>query len=141
MSFGRTVTLNSGHKVPVIGYGTWQSAPGEVGAGVYEALKAGYRHLDLAKIYQNQREVGEGLKKALAEIPGLKREDIFITSKLWNNKHRPEEVAGALDDTLEELGLDYLDVSYRHQNVQLSCPADLEIALPHSLACSFQERH
>jgi L-glyceraldehyde reductase len=99
--------------MPQIGYGTWQAAPGEVGNGVYEALKAGYRHLDLAKIYQNQREVGEGIKKALNDVPGLKREDIFITGKLWNNKHRPEEVPGALDDSLEELGLDYLDVSLR----------------------------
>ncbi|KAF5535819.1 members of the aldo keto reductase family [Fusarium phyllophilum] len=114
MSFGRTVTLNSGHKIPQIGYGTWQAAPGEVGNGVYEALKAGYRHLDLAKIYQNQREVGEGIKKALNDVPGLKREDIFITGKLWNNKHRPEEVAGALDDSLEELGLDYIDLWLIH---------------------------
>lgn len=110
MSSGRTVTLNTGAKVPALGYGTWQSAPGEVGAGVFEALKAGYRHLDLAKVYGNQREVGEGIKKALAEVPGLKREDIFITSKLWNDSHQPENVAPALDETLQELGLEYLDV-------------------------------
>lgn len=115
MSSGRTVTLNTGAKVPALGYGTWQSAPGEVGAGVYEALKAGYRHLDLAKVYSNQREVGEGIKRALAEIPGLKREDIFITSKLWNSSHQPENVPAALDDTLEELGLDYLDVCLHPQ--------------------------
>lgn len=110
MSFGKTATLNSGHKIPTLGYGTWQAAPGEVGAGVYEALKAGYRHLDLAKIYGNQPEVAQGIKKALAEVPGLKREDIFITSKLWNSDHRPENVEAALDDTLKELELDYLDV-------------------------------
>ena len=111
MSSGKTATLNSGHKIPLLGYGTWQAAPGEVGNGVYEALKVGYRHLDLAKIYQNQKEVGEGIKRALKDVPGLKREDIFITSKLWNNKQRPEDVEPALDDTLAELGLEYLDVS------------------------------
>lgn len=114
MSSGKTATLSSGHKIPTLGFGTWQSAPGEVGNAVYEALKAGYRHLDLAKIYQNQKEVAQGIKKGLAEVPGLKREDIFITSKLWNNSHRPEQVAAALDDTLAELELEYLDVrAYR----------------------------
>lgn len=117
MSLGKHATLSSGHKIPTLGYGTWQAAPGEVGAGVFEALKAGYRHLDLAKIYQNQKEVAQGIKQAYKEVPGLKREDIFITSKLWNNRHRPEEVEGALDETLAELELDYLDVSVTHTSI------------------------
>lgn len=111
MSFGGQFKLNSGHSIPTLGYGTWQAAPGEVGAGVYEALKAGYRHLDLAKIYQNQKEVAKGIKDAIRDTEGLERKDIFITSKLWNNKHKPEEVEEALEDTLKELQLDYIDVS------------------------------
>jgi L-glyceraldehyde reductase len=98
-----------------LGFGTWQSEPGQVKTAVLEALKAGYRHLDLAKVYGNQKEIAQALKQAFGgEVSGLKREDVFITSKLWNSQHRPKDVPAALDDCLAELGLEYLDLYLVH---------------------------
>jgi len=115
MSLGRTVKLNTGAAIPQLGFGTWQAEPGQVEAAVFEALKAGYRHLDLAKVYGNQKEIARALKRAFGgDVPNLKREDVFITSKLWNSQHRPDDVAGALDDCLAELGLEYLDLYLVH---------------------------
>ncbi|KAL2870699.1 putative aldehyde reductase (AKR1) [Aspergillus lucknowensis] len=125
MSLGKKVTLNTGAQIPQLGFGTWQSAPGQVGEAVYQALKAGYRHLDLATIYQNQREVAQGIKRAYQDVPGLKREDIFITSKLWNSQHDPAVVEKALDECLAELELDYLDLYLVHWPVAFKTGDDL----------------
>ncbi|GAA5915582.1 hypothetical protein JCM6882_006379 [Rhodosporidiobolus microsporus] len=104
---------HGGVSIPAVGLGTWQSKPGEVAQAVDAALKAGYRHIDGAWIYGNLKEVGEGLRSS-----GVKREDVFITSKLWCTQHR--KVEEAVKENLELLGVDYLDLFLIHWPVPLN---------------------
>lgn len=109
----KNLEFKNGDKVPILGLGTWKSKPGEVRQAVFWAIEAGYRHIDCAAIYQNEREVGQGIADALAE--GLvKRKDLFVTSKLWNDSHRHEDVKLALEKSLGDLRLDYLDLYLVH---------------------------
>ncbi|KAH6887434.1 NADP-dependent oxidoreductase domain-containing protein [Thelonectria olida] len=102
-------TLNTGAKIPAVGFGTWQAPPGQVEKAVEIALRSGYEHIDCAAIYRNEVEVGEGIRKS-----GVSRSDIFITGKLWNTKHAPEDVEKGLEKTLKDLGTDYLDLFLMH---------------------------
>ena len=113
MAQDATLTLNSGQAMPVIGLGTWQAPAGQVGAAVKAALEGGYRHIDCAAIYGNEAEIGAVFAEAFSS--GLvKREDLFVTSKLWNSEHAPDNVRPALELTLKELRLDYLDLYLIH---------------------------
>ncbi|KAL6619123.1 hypothetical protein ACP70R_034262 [Stipagrostis hirtigluma subsp. patula] len=110
--------LNSGAAMPSVGLGTWHAGPGVVGAAVYGAVKAGYRHIDCAPSYRNEKEVGSALKK-LFQDGVVKREDLFITSKLWYCNNAPEHVPEAIDATLSDLQLKYLDLYLIHGPIRL----------------------
>ena len=109
----RTFRLSNGDEIPALGLGTWKSEPGEVGAALREAIGAGYRHIDCAAIYMNEREVGQAIAEAIAE-GDVRREDLWITSKLWNCNHLAADVRPGLEQTLADLGLDYLDLYLIH---------------------------
>ena len=114
----KNLTFQNGDKLPAIGLGTWKSAPGEVFDAVIEAIKSGYRHIDCAAIYGNEAEVGQAIEKVIADRV-LKREALWVTSKLWNNAHRRQQVKPALEKTLRDLNLDYLDLYLVHWPVVL----------------------
>jgi diketogulonate reductase-like aldo/keto reductase len=102
--------LSNGVKIPCVGFGTWQAPDGETTvAAVKEALALGYRHIDTAAVYGNEESVGRAVKES-----GIPREEIFITSKLWNSDHGYEATLKAFAITLSKLGLDYLDLYLIH---------------------------
>src|ERR1700677_3923313 len=102
----------AGH-IPALGFGTLIPDPGVTMSATRSALEAGFRHFDCAERYQNEREVGEALQAGLA-AGGIAREDIFVTTKVWNTNHRPERVEPAFEASLDRLGLDYLDLYLIH---------------------------
>lgn len=107
------LTFRNGDKIDAIGLGTWKSEPGEVGQAVREAIKIGYRHIDCAWIYQNEAEIGQAFQEAFA-AGDVKREDLFVTSKLWNSFHAAADVETAVRESLTALKLDYLDLYLIH---------------------------
>ncbi|MFD1440750.1 aldo/keto reductase [Lacticaseibacillus hegangensis] len=109
-----TYTLSNGVKIPVVGFGTWQTPDGDVAKHSVEvAIEAGYRHIDTAAMYRNEDSVGEGIKAGLAAT-GLKRDDLFVTTKLNNNAHSFDLVQKAIDESLTKLGLDHVDLYLIH---------------------------
>ena len=92
----KSLELHSGTSMPALGLGTWKSDAGEVYQAVRWAIEIGYRHIDCAAIYQNEEEVGRALHDAL-QAGDTKREELWITSKLWNDSHAPEHVQPALE--------------------------------------------
>jgi len=103
----------TGDKIPQLGLGTWLSESGQVYEATKVALDEGYRHIDEAWIYGNEEEVGRALTEKFAE-GRIKREDVFVTSKLWNCFHRPELVREGLMESMEKLQLDYSDLYLMH---------------------------
>ena len=104
------IALNDGNTIPQIGLGVWQAENGaQTQEAVEAALKAGYRHIDTAAVYRNEESVGEGIR-----VSGIPREELFITTKLWNSDQGTGKVRAALETSLNKLGLDYIDLYLIH---------------------------
>lgn len=110
MDLKSTYTLQNGTKIPMLGFGTWKAANGEEATqSVLTALELGYRHIDTARAYENEESVGQAIKQS-----GVARDELFITTKLWNDSHTYDLAAKAIDESLLKLNLDYLDLYLIH---------------------------
>ena len=103
------LVLNDGNRIPQFGFGVFQIPPADTASAVRTALEAGYRHIDTAEMYQNEKGVGQGVRDA-----GVDRGEVFITSKLNNGFHKPDDARRAFDTTIEALGFDYVDLFLIH---------------------------
>jgi 2,5-diketo-D-gluconate reductase A len=104
-----TLTLNDGNRIPQLGFGVFQIDPADTEAAVRAALEAGYRHIDTAEMYGNEREVGAAVRAA-----GLDRDEVYVTSKLGNGAHAPDDAGRAFEQTLADLGFDRVDLFLIH---------------------------
>ena len=109
MTFIPDITLNNGQTIPQFGFGVFLIEPKDTVAAVSTALQAGYRHIDTAEMYGNEAEVGEAIARS-----GLDRGEVFVTSKLGNDAHEPDNARQAFDETLKALGTDYVDLFLIH---------------------------
>ncbi|CAH1392219.1 unnamed protein product [Nezara viridula] len=107
------VKFNNNLEFPIIGLGTWKSKPDEVSQAVKDAIDIGYRHFDCAYLYENEKEIGTAINDKIKE-GAVKREELFITTKLWNTDHKKELVVPALKRSLELLNLEYVDLYLVH---------------------------
>ncbi|EKP03655.1 aldo/keto reductase [Leptospira kirschneri] len=109
-SLKQTVTLNNGISMPILGLGVWKTKSGkECKEAVLNALEAGYRHIDTARIYDNEKDVGQAIRES-----GIPRKEIFITTKLWNADQGPDKTRKALENSLDKLGIDFVDLYLIH---------------------------
>ena len=111
--FEHGIALNNGDEIPALGFGTLVSDATKTRLATKAAVEIGFRHLDCAERYRNEAEVGVALEELFADGT-VRREDLFVTTKLWNNNHRPERVRAALKASLERLGLDTVDLYLMH---------------------------
>ncbi|KAH8414393.1 hypothetical protein KR215_004901 [Drosophila sulfurigaster] len=128
MASNQFLTLNSGHKMPIIGLGTWQASDEEVEAAIDVALEAGYRHIDTAPIYRNEKAIGRVLKRWL-DAGKVKREELFIVTKLPPTANRASDVAATIKKSLADLQLDYVDIYLIHTPISVLTNEDGSIKL------------
>ena len=130
MAIQSTIMLNNGTVIPQVGLGVFQTPDGDTTVNaVQTALENGYRHIDTAMIYHNEASVGEGIRRA-----GVPRSDFFLTTKLWNDDIRARRGKDAFQESLDRLGVDYVDLQTAGSRHGTTCRRFMPLAVPRPLA-------